>query len=242
MRPLGMQRLGLLLIAICVYGLAAGNAQAETVAAIKPSFSPDRLGAATGFTLALDFGGEHQRVPAPIRTSVVHLPAGLGLNVHGIGICQPARLRTVGPKGCPASSVVGRGHALMEAELGALVITEEATLEAFRGPNRGGRSVLEISGQGLTPLIERVTFTGVVVADRAPYGVKLLMTIPPIPTVPTEPDASTVKFSLTLGGAGTQRGSVTVPRECPAGGFPFASEFGFADGSTTSATAQVACP
>jgi hypothetical protein len=237
-----MRRLGLLLIVICLCSGAASSAQAETVAAIKPSFSPNRLGAATGFTLNLDFGGEHQRVPAPVRTSVVHLPAGLGLNVQGVGICQPTRLRSVGPSGCPASSVVGRGHALMEAELGALVITENATLEAFRGPNRGGRPLLEISGQGLTPLVERITFTGVVAADRSPYGVKLLMTIPPIPTVPTEPDASTVKFSLTLGGTGTHRGSVTVPKECPAGGFPFASEFGFADGSTTSVTAQVACP
>lgn len=238
------RRLGLscLLIAVGLCALSTTGAQAETAATVKPSFTPDRLGAATAFTLALSFSGEHQRVPAPVRSSVVHLPAGLGLSVQGAGVCQLARLRARGPSGCPTSSLLGRGHALMEAQLGALLMTENASLQAFRGPNRGGRPVLEISGQGLTPLIERITFTGVVVADRAPYGLKLVMSIPAIPTLPTEPDASTANFSLTFGGAGTHRGSVTVPRRCPSGGFPFGADFTFADGSTASAGEPVACP
>jgi hypothetical protein len=33
-----------------------------------------------------------------------------------------------------------------------------------------------------------------------------------------------------------------VPRRCPAGGFPFAASFTFADHSTASATTAVACP
>jgi hypothetical protein len=33
-----------------------------------------------------------------------------------------------------------------------------------------------------------------------------------------------------------------MPRTCPAGGFPFAADFTFADQSTASATAKVACP
>ncbi len=236
-----MRRLGLLLTTVCLFGSAAVAANAETVAAVKPSFSPDRLGASTVFTLGLNFGGAHQRIPAPVRTSVVHLPAGLGLNMRGIGICRPERLRKHGPSGCPASSLLGRGHALLEAQAGALVITESATLEAFRGPNRAGHPMLEVTGQGLTPLVERITFTGLVVADRAPYGLKVKMTIPPIPTLPTEPSASTVSFSLTFGGAGAHK-TVTVPSQCPVGGFPFAADFGFNDGSSATASSAVACP
>ena len=37
-------------------------------------------------------------------------------------------------------------------------------------------------------------------------------------------------------------GAVLVPRSCPAGGFPFAASFAFADGSSASASATVACP
>ena len=37
-------------------------------------------------------------------------------------------------------------------------------------------------------------------------------------------------------------GALTVPRRCPAGGFPFAAEFGFAGGSRATATARVRCP
>jgi hypothetical protein len=230
-------------VSLCC-ALTATVAQAATVASVKPSFSPDRVGATSAFTLALSFSGEQQRVPAPVKTSVVHLPRGLGISLRGVGVCPLAQLRHHGPSACPASSLVGSGHSLMEAELGALVITENATLRAFRGPDRGGRSVLEISGQGLTPLVERVTFAGVLAPDSAPYGTKLEMSIPPIPTLPTEPDASTVKFSLTLGGsssAGHHPDLVRVPSTCPAGGFPFAADFAFSDGSNTSASAQAPC-
>ncbi len=239
-----MRRLSLLTIVLCLSGglisaALTSAAQAETAAAVKASFSPDRLGATATFTLGLNFAGEHQRIPAPVRTTVVHLPAGLGINLRGVGVCQPARLRA---GDCPAASRIGRGHALMEALAGAIVITEDASLQAFRGPNRSGRPVLEISGQGLTPLIERITFTGVVVPDRAPYGLKILMRIPPVPTLPTEPDASAVSFSLTFGGPGTRKRTVTVPSTCPTGGFPFAADFGFTDGTSNSAATQLACP
>ena len=63
-----------------------------------------------------------------------------------------------------------------------------------------------------------------------------------------EPNASFVSLSLTIGGIGhsprahAAAGSILVPRSCPAGGFPFAADFTFADGSTASESAAVACP
>jgi hypothetical protein len=71
----------------------------------------------------------------------------------------------------------------------------------------------------------------------------LAVSIPPIPTLVLEPDASIISFSLAIGGSRSHAaGAVTVPRRCPAGGFPFAAEFGFADGSRASAAAHVPCP
>jgi hypothetical protein len=54
-----------------------------------------------------------------------------------------------------------------------------------------------------------------------------------------------VKFSLTLGaklGSGHQTGTIKLPGACPSGGFPFATDFGFADDTSTSATAVAPCP
>ena len=84
--------------------------------------------------------------------------------------------------------------------------------------------------------------------DHAPYGHKLIVSIPPIPTLVYEPDASIVSLSLTIGGVGARprahaaAGTITVPRRCPAGGFPFAANFAFADETAASATARVRCP
>jgi hypothetical protein len=36
--------------------------------------------------------------------------------------------------------------------------------------------------------------------------------------------------------------TIVVPSNCPVGGFPFAAEFTYADGSTSSALASAACP
>jgi hypothetical protein len=229
--------------------LLSAVAQADTTSTIKPSFSPDRLGASTAFTLAVDFTASASEVPSPVRHAIVHLPVGLGIDVRGVGTCTRARLSARGPGGCPASSRVGTGHAVMEAHLGSQTISENASLSAFRGPNQGSHPVLEIFGQGLTPLVERVVMVGVLEPDRAPYGEELVTSIPPIPTLPGEPDASTARFSLTIGAArdaairrSHPTGAITVPRSCPSHGFAFGADFSFADGSSTSVTALGACP
>jgi hypothetical protein len=228
-------------------------AQAETGASIRPSLLPDRLGASTALTLAFRFSaGEEEgvpAVPAPLSGMVVHLPAGLGIDLRGVKTCTKARLRRRGAAGCPQGSLVGRGHALAEAHTGSLTSPEEVTISVFRGPNQGSRPVLEIFGQGETPLQEHSISTAVLGPDRPPYGSKLTVSIPPLPTLHFEPDASFASLSLTIGRVGhsprahAAAGAILlVPRSCPAGGFPFAASFKFADGSTASASATAACP
>jgi hypothetical protein len=235
-------------LALALCAVLPGFAQADTLATISPSFLPDRLGASTTFTLALRFSGGEEGVPAPLRRMVIHLPAGLGISVRGGSTCSPARLLERAATGCPASSLVGRGHALLSVHAGSQTIPEEATLWAFRGPSRGGRPTLEIFGQGETPLDESTLSTAVLGPDSAPFGSKLTVSIPPIPTLVGEPNASFLSLSLTIGGIGhsprahAATGTITVPRSCPAGGFPFVTEFTFADQSTESAAASAACP
>ena len=244
------------LAAACFWGAACSPAawaqpvpaQPETDASMHASFLPDRLGASTALTLTVGFSGGAEGVPAPLRQAVLRLPAGLTIDLRGRATCQQSRLRRAGAAGCPAESIVGRGHALTDVYAGSLKVPEEAAVTVFRGPSRDGEQTFEIFGQGETPLYQSVISTAVLQPDSAPYGAKLTVSVPPIPTLVLEPDASIVSVSVTVGGIGRKpkahaaAGSIRVPSSCPAGGFPFAASFAFADGSATSASAAVACP
>ncbi|HWX44836.1 MAG TPA: hypothetical protein VNY52_05900 [Solirubrobacteraceae bacterium] len=225
---------------------AMAAAPVPTRAAIQPSFSPDRLGAKAAFTFKVHFTGGAFAVPSPVRRAIVHLPPGLSMHIPTIRSCTSARLRAHGAKACPARSLIGTGSALADIHAGAGIESEEAKVWAFLGPLQGGANpTIEILGEGYTPLEERVVITATVLPDKPPYGEELEMTIPPIPSIPLEPDASTVSFSLTVGGPRFRLhdpNTVVLPSHCPAGGFPFATEFTYADGSTSTTTATVPCP
>jgi hypothetical protein len=193
------------------------------------------------------FSEGEEGVPEPLSGMVVHLPAGLGINLRSVPICSKGRLQSQGPSGCPSRSLLGRGSAVLEVRPGSQTLPEQVSVSAFRGPNHGNRPTLEILGQGETPLYESSISTAVLEPDSAPYGSKLAISIPPVPTLVLEPNASFQSFSLTIGGSGHgpeahAAGAITVPRRCPSGGFPFAASFTFADRSTASASTAVGCP
>jgi hypothetical protein len=217
-----------------------------STATIAPSLSPDRAGAKAALTFTIRFAGGEFGVPSPVRQSVLRFPAGMSLDIPSLRACTVARLHAHGPKGCPAQSEIGSGHALAETHTGSQITTEEVELHAFLGPPDNLQPTFEILAQGYTPLDEQVMFTGKVLTAGAPYGEELEMSIPPVPSLPLEPYASIVMFSLTVG-TGRRHGThpqstVSVPRRCPAGGFPFAAEFTYADGSVGGALATEACP
>ncbi len=228
---------------------------AGTFSILTSSFSPDRLGARGALSFSIRYGdGEpdvvspmgQTRVPSAVRRLVVRFPAGMGLDIPTLSGCNAARLRAHGPRACPPASRVGGGHAITEVHAGTQILSEHITLSAFVGPLRNGQPTLEVLAQGYSPLGEQLVFMGEMLFVKAPYGEELVIRIPPIPTLPEAPDASPVLFSLTLGVSKRQRSPLTntviVPSSCPAGGFPFASESTYADGSTGSAVATVLCP
>ncbi len=181
---------------------AATVARAASSASIQPSFQPYTLGASAAGTISVRFSGGIEHVPAPLSAMTLRLPAGLRIKLGGVGICQASRLRSRGASGCSRASLVGRGHALMVVHAGSQTLPEEATISVFRGPNRGSDPSFEVFGQGLTPLDESTVSIGVLQPDSAPYGSKLLVSVPPIPTLTYEPNASFSSLSLTIGNAG----------------------------------------
>ncbi len=225
---------------------AAAAAPLMTSATIAPSLFPDRFGAKAALTFTIRYAGGETGVPAPVRRSVLRFPAGMSLDIPRLRSCSAALLRARGPRACPGRARLGSGHALLEARGGSQIIKEHVVLHAFLGPPRNLQPIVEILGEGSTPLQERMVLTGTVLPDRSPYSEQLVVPIPPIPTLPYVPDASIVDFSLTVGTRGSRsaraQNSVLVPSTCPNGGFPFAAQFTYADGSGSSALATVPCP
>jgi hypothetical protein len=238
--------LAVLAVAGWATSAGAGTATAATMATIHGSFLPDRLGARTALTVAMRFSGGEEGIPSPLRGMVLRLPAGLVLDLRGVTRCAPARLRR-GVRGCPRSALVGRGRAVLEVKAGSQTIPEESVISILRGPDRRGGPTLQIFGQGETPLYQSATSTALVQRDAPPFGLKLAVSVPRIPTITFEPDASFTALSLTLGGLGRSprahaAGTLREPRRCPSGGFPLAASFSFADGSRAQAAARIPCP
>lgn len=237
----------IVLVAIWLVTLALLSvpARAQTDATIEPSLSPNRLGAKAALTFKIEYSGGAFGVPTPVRRSVLKFPRGLTLDIPELRSCSVSRLRSRGPSGCPARSRLGSGHALLEAHAGTETFAESATLLAFLGPTRRDLTpTVEVFAHGYTPLDQVEVLSGEVLSAEPPYGEELVMSIPPIPTLVFEPDASVVTFSLTIGAKPGREtsDSVLVPSSCPAGGFPFAGEFTYADGSTGEAHATDRCP
>jgi hypothetical protein len=220
-------------------------AATETSATIAPSLSPDRLGARAQLIFTIHFAGGERGVPSPVLRSVLKFPAGLSLDIPNLRSCTVARLEMLGVSGCPAQSQIGGGHAVVEEYLGAQLAVENVTLWAFLGPLRNLQPTVEIFGESYAPLGEQMVLSANALSTRAPYGEGLELALPPIPTVPSGPNASILTFSLAIGATKHRRAdanAVLVPSRCPAGGFPFAAEFTYADGSTGRAVATVPCP
>ncbi|HXC24160.1 MAG TPA: hypothetical protein VNU28_06215 [Solirubrobacteraceae bacterium] len=217
-----------------------------TSATITPTLSADRLRARVSLTIGVHFSGGELGVPSPLRHAVLRLPAGMSLEVPSLRACSGARLQARGLSGCPARSRLGAGKALVEARAGSQTILEKVALWAFIGPPQNLQPTFEILALGYTPLQERVVLGGTVLSGSAPYGEALEMSIPPIATLPGSPEASILAFSLTVGagqaGRGRDRDAILTPPTCPPGGFPFAADFTYADGTGSETLARIPCP
>lgn len=234
------------LTALIVVAVQAPAAPAATVSTITPVLSPNRLGAKGALTLTMRYGSLEAGLPSPVRTVVLRLPVGLTLEIPELRSCSAERLEELGASGCPRQSEIGSGHALVEAGLGAERVAETVALRAFLGPPRNLQPTFELLVQGSRPISVHLVLSARALPDRAPYGEKLVMSIPPISTLPSQPDASLVSLSLTIGNGRHHRphsaSALLIPLHCPAGGFPFAAESTYADGSVGRARATEGCP
>ncbi len=247
-------------LAVVLVGCACLAAVATVWAAetltVKVMFTPDKLGAPTNVSATATFGSTAGGLPSPITEVTAYGPAGLGVDVQGVGICSPAKLEaTLEPKVCPKSSKAGYGGGIGTLELAKEIIREPFTLDLFRGPNENGRPTLLIYVNAISPVSVQLVLKAAEIIGHKPYGPGFRFKVPLIPTLPGATDASVESSFLTIGAPnaayylkihGKRRlfhvKGLIVPRKCPRGGFPFKTEIGFADSTMNTVTGTVPCP
>jgi hypothetical protein len=234
---------------------AAGAGASETVTITQAGFSPDKLGVPTNAFGSATITSTTGPVPSPIRHVNVWGPAGVTLDLEGTGVCKEVTLLKIGPQACPANSRAGFGGGQGIYQLGKELVEEEYTLDFFLEDNRPGHTKLIIFLKGSTPVSVEVIFHGTLVRGQKPYGLGFSVDVPEIKVLPEASNASAKSAFLTLGARNvayyrTIHGKrkllhvkgIILPRSCPHGGWPVASQFTFEDGSTVLATRTIPCP
>jgi hypothetical protein len=226
-------------------------------ASLAASFAPDQLGAPTTIGFSLTLSTAEGVAPPPLTRMDLRLPAGISYTntTLGLALCQPAVLLARGPAGCPANSRLGYGSARVEVPFGTGAGHEIPEIQAVAGPSSSGNLVVLFYANGVFPVSAQLSFAAEVLPDTGRFGSQLATVIPVVMSVPGGPDVSIVSVQTTIGPshltyykyvhgrrvAFRPRG-VSVPEHCPRGGFPFAADFTFQDGSQTSAQTTVRCP
>jgi hypothetical protein len=244
------------LLALCACLPASASASTER-ARLHAGFSPDRLGASTTISFGFHIETTEGLAPPPMTSLDLRMPAGINYTTTtlGLAICQPAALQAKGLAGCSPNSRLGYGSALVEVPFGVGFGHEIPEIQALMGPPHNGNLVVLFYANGLTPVYAQLVFAGEVLPASGAFGSRLATEVPPIASVPGGADVSIVSVQSTIGPShltyyrhrhrhlvAFHPEGVSVPERCPHGGFPFAAEFGFQDGSHTTAKTTVPCP
>jgi hypothetical protein len=242
-------------LALCIVFALPGVAWASESVRLFASFSPNQPRVSTTITFGFTISSPEGQVPSPLRGVDLHLPAGIGLarNTLGTAICEPIYLYEEGPKGCPPDSHLGYGTALAEVPYGPEVVQEHAAVYAYRGMPENEHITVLFFAEGWVPVFADLVFPAQLLEDTPPFSGRINTEVPLVPSLPGGPNVSVVQFQSTFGPKHLiyereihgetvffhPRG-VTVPPVCPSGGYPFAADFSFEDG--THQTVHTAAP
>ena len=176
---------------------------------------------------------------SPTTRAQVFFAKGLKFNDSKFPTCDQTALEQSGPSACPKKSQIGTGSADVDARP---VIADTIHGQTF-GFNAKGHSVL-LYTVVTQPIQTSTTIVGKLQKASGKFGSKLNVTVPPLPTLPGQPNASITRFQLTTKATIKKRGKtynyVVAPTTCKKT-WPFKASFTFEDGTTANATSNVKC-
>jgi hypothetical protein len=244
-----------LLLAMCFPMVTAASQRVSVLA----KFNPYKLGASTTLTLGFHVASTSGGLPSPLTHVTALLPKGLGFagSTLGVATCESAMLLAQGPGGCPPDALMGAGTAEFEVPFGPEILRETTYVTTVMTPSVGAHTNLLVYAEGRMPIAASVIFTGTLREGTLgnQFGTLIESTVPLVPAAPGGPDVSIIRFQTTFGPAHLiyyryvhgKRTSyhpvgMTVPGECPRGGFSFAASFAFADGTEVRSKLKIPCP
>ncbi len=234
-----------------------GFARASQTAKLQASLTPERLGHETTFGFGFRISSPQGQVPSPVIAVGLSYPKNLGVAISGLGIehCLLAELVARGVRACSTDTRMGFGRATVEIPVGPTIVRESARIEVFRAPQQEGHLALIFNTEGATPVQAEIALPGVLQTAPEPFGGRVAIELPLVPSLPEASDVSIVDLHAAIGPAHLiyhellhghtvyyRPEGIKMPRHCPRGGFLFAATFAFLDGSHTSARAIVPCP
>lgn len=238
------------LCGLALMGLV-GSAQAAPTITFKGEAVPipgvpnsgNKLGAPAAFKSEFRISGtEYGGFPPPLIGVKFYGPAGAKLTTAGFATCSPSVLEQKGPSACSKKSQAGpKGSASGVVSFGTERVAETVSVQPFFVS--GG---LAFFVDGTTPVSIEIVSKGNITTSPAPFGPTFNAEVPLIETVPGALDASAKEINVTVGAAFKQGKKtvsyITVPKKCPAGGFPLKTVMSFFGGSTAEALYKAPCP
>jgi hypothetical protein len=256
-RASALRRTRNLISAVLLCLLLPAGALAAPAVKLSATLTPEHLGRATTIGFGFQIETPAGQAPTPLTQFAVRYPANLGLATSGLGVavCSSATLAVSGPGACPADSRMGSGSASGEVAIGPEVHQEVTDVAIFRGPDQEGHLALFFYASGENPVIAQLVLPGLLLPAPAPFGGLVNIAVPPIPSLPEAPDIALVGLRSTIGAehltyyervdgklVAYRPNGILLPDSCPRGGFPFAAELSFEDGSRVDAHTAVPCP
>jgi len=224
---------------------------------LKASLAPEIPRHGTTVRLHVRISPTSELIPPPLLEGKLSYPAGLDVQLSGLGIdaCQPIALELFGLEACPPNSVMGYGSAVAALPIRKQVFHESARIAVVRTEERSGHQAVLLYVYGETGLSARIILPAELLPAAKPYGGSLDIQVPLVPSFPEGPDVSVSDLTLVLGPGNLTYSErvhhrlvhykptgIPLPGHCPRGGFPFAVELSFLDGSRASAGAAARCP
>ncbi len=126
--------------------------------------------------------------PSPLRRVVIRFNKGGRFNGRRLPKCDPSKLRDRGPTACPRRSKIGSGTATADARP-IVSGPVHANLSIYNGKRRQGHDAILI--YAVPDISSPITLTGTLDKKRSRrYDYRLTFDVPPIPTLPGQPNAS----------------------------------------------------
>jgi hypothetical protein len=186
---------------LVVLGTGAGAAVARAAVVQTVDFTAtyskkDRHKTRGGLTLrtTINISDDTGVKPPALTNTTLRFPKGAVVNAKFFKTCSPVRLRQLGAKGCPAASKIGAGTARGDAR--PIIPNVPAKITLFNGTRISGSPSIIV--YAIPEISAPIVIQGALkYQPRGRYGYVLDLDVPPIPTLPGQPNASVVFFDAT---------------------------------------------